>query len=236
MKNKYIYFGENVDGYDVRVLNEREARAGAGILFLFGFVSFINSFLFHDFTFTKIFVTVFMIDFIVRIFINPKFSPSLLLGRMMVQNQIPEYVSAPQKKWAWYIGLYLSIIMFALIVVFEIMTPIKLFICILCLVLLFSESAFGICLGCKIFNAIYKESATLCPGGVCEIREKDEVQTFSALQKIILILFVPIVIAVVCTSISNKKEQIQETQAQNIQLQIPKTMKCQAGKCGAGMK
>jgi hypothetical protein len=29
-----FYFGEKVDEYEVRVLNEREVRAGAGILFV----------------------------------------------------------------------------------------------------------------------------------------------------------------------------------------------------------
>ncbi|MCI0501287.1 MAG: hypothetical protein L0Y61_06030, partial [Epsilonproteobacteria bacterium] len=68
MKNKktsQIYFGEIVDGYDIRVLNEREARAGAGLLFLFGFISFTNDFILHNFIFKKIFVTIFMIDFMI---------------------------------------------------------------------------------------------------------------------------------------------------------------------------
>lgn len=223
MNNNYIYFGEHVNGYDIKVLNEREARAGAGILFLFGFISFINSLLLHDFTFTKIFVTVFMIDFMIRIFINPKFAPSLLLGRIMVQNQIPEYVAAPQKKWAWYIGLYLSILMFILIVILEVMTPIKLIICILCLVLLFSESAFGICIGCKIFNAIYKEKATLCPGGVCEIREKEEVQTFSILQKVIIVAFILIVSTVIYKS-TIKNNELSDTVTPNIEINKTKTI------------
>jgi hypothetical protein len=38
-------FGEVVEGYKIRVLNEREARASAGILFLFGMLSFLNSFM-----------------------------------------------------------------------------------------------------------------------------------------------------------------------------------------------
>jgi len=208
MKN-YIYFGENVEGYGVRVLNEREARAGAGILFLFGFISFVNSFVLHDFTFTKIFVTVFMVDFVIRIFVNPKFAPSLLLGRVMVQNQIPEYVAAPQKKWAWMIGLFLSVVMFFLIVIFEVMTPVKIIICILCLVLLFSEAAFGICIGCKIFNFIYKENPTLCPGGVCTLRAKDEIQKFSLLQKMIIIFFVASVSTFTFTSMNSGGEMMQ---------------------------
>ena len=35
MKN--IKFGETVKGYDIPVLNEREVRAAAGILFIFTF-------------------------------------------------------------------------------------------------------------------------------------------------------------------------------------------------------
>lgn len=31
--NKIIRFGEDVEGYNIRVLNEREIRAAAGILF-----------------------------------------------------------------------------------------------------------------------------------------------------------------------------------------------------------
>ena len=37
--NKIIQFGENVEGYDVPVLSEREVRASAGILFLLLIIS-----------------------------------------------------------------------------------------------------------------------------------------------------------------------------------------------------
>ena len=36
---KLIKFGEDVDGYNIPVLNEREIRASAGILFLATFIS-----------------------------------------------------------------------------------------------------------------------------------------------------------------------------------------------------
>ena len=39
-KELFPNFGEIVEGYEVRVLNEREARAAAGILFIFGFFEF----------------------------------------------------------------------------------------------------------------------------------------------------------------------------------------------------
>ena len=84
-------------GYDIPVLNEREARAGAGILLLPAIFSFANAYMMHDFIFTKIFVTFFMLDFFIRLFISPHYSPTLILGRFFVQNQTPEYVGAKQK-------------------------------------------------------------------------------------------------------------------------------------------
>jgi hypothetical protein len=180
------HFGEKVDGYDGRVLNEREARAAAGLLFLFGMLSFMNSFMLGHFVFTQYFVAFFMFDFFIRI-INPNYSPSLLAGRFFVQNQTPEYVGAQQKRFAWSIGLLLSVIMFYFVVIEPQMSPLKIVICIVCLALLISESAFSICLGCKIYHFIKKVKPQNCPGGVCEIKEKEPIVTFNILQKSILL-------------------------------------------------
>lgn len=218
---KIIQFGEKVKGYDIPVLNEREARAGAGILFMFAMISFLNAYLTHHFTFTKIFVTVFMIDFFIRIFINPKFAPSLILGRIFIQHQSPEYVGAPQKRFAWSIGFILSVIMFFIIVIFEYMTPVKIAICVLCLVFLFSESAFGICIGCKVYHLVYKKSPHYCPGNVCEIREKEEIQKISKTQ--LAILSVTFLIITGITYLEIEKSTNFSTE-----------MKCQSGKCSVG--
>jgi len=188
---------------------------------MFAMVSFLNSYLLRDFAFTKIFVTVFMVDFFIRIFINPKYAPSLIFGRIFVQNQTPEYVGAPQKKFAWYIGFILSMIMFFMIVIFEIMTPIKIIICLLCLALLFSESAFGICLGCIVYHWIYKKSPNYCPGNVCEIIQKEEIQKISKLQLVIVSIFLLTLISY--TVISLNHAEASKTS----------TMKCGAGKCGS---
>ena len=186
---KYLYFGELVDGYTIPVLNEREARAGAGILLLPAIASFVNSYLTHNFVFTKIFVTVFMVDFFIRIFINPNYAPSLIIGRFFVQNQTPEYVGAKQKRFAWSIGFLLSVIMFFIIVVFEIMTTVKIAICLLCITFLFSETAFGICIGCILYHKTQKNRPLYCPGNVCEVKTKEKIQQFSKLQMISLMLF-----------------------------------------------
>jgi hypothetical protein len=163
-------FGERIAGYEVPVLNEREARASAGILFLFALVSFMNAWLTGDFRFTRVFVVAFLIDFTLRIFINPRYSPSLILGRFAVRWQTPEYVGAPQKRFAWAIGWLLAMTMLYLVVIERVIGPLNLIVCVTCLVLLFFEAAFGICLGCKIYNLFSRQTAQHCPGGVCEVR------------------------------------------------------------------
>ena len=186
--NKHFYFGEVVDGYAVRVLNEREARAGAGLLFVFAILSFLYAYRTMDFRYTSIFITFFLVDFFIRVLVNPKYAPSLIVGRFFVARQKPEYVGAAQKRFAWSIGLVLSIIMFWLVVVVEMMTPIKIYICTACLILLFSETAFGICIGCVLYNLIHKTPPTLCPGGVCEVRQKEEIQRINPIQTTIAVL------------------------------------------------
>src|SRR5207344_3119305 len=106
--NKRTQFGEHVNGYTIPVLNEREIRAAAGILFLATFLSLMLIIFKNNFLPIKYVVTFFLADFIIRVFVSPRFSPTLILGRLIVRNQVPEYVGARQKKFAWVIGVALS--------------------------------------------------------------------------------------------------------------------------------
>lgn len=184
-----IRFGETIPGYDVPVLNEREVRAAAGILFFFALVSFMNSWLMGNFRLTQIFVIAFLIDFTIRIFINPKFSPSMILGRLAVRKQQPEWAGAPQKRFAWAVGWVLAVVMFYLIVLNNVIGPINLIVCATCLTLMFFESAFGICLACKIYNAFSRQQAQHCPGGVCEVFTPHVSQKVGAGGTAIVIVF-----------------------------------------------
>ena len=183
----FFQYGEKVEEYDILVLNEREARAGAGILFLIGMLSLVNAVALGHIIVTKVFISFFTLDFLMRV-IQPRYSPSLLLGRFFVQNQRPEYVGATQKRFAWGIGLLLALPMFYLLVIDFQPNPIKVLVCIICLALLFFESAFSICVGCKIYGIFKKDPITHCPGGICEVRTKDAIQTFSPAQKVITLM------------------------------------------------
>ncbi len=188
--NRTIRFGEDVEGYNIPVLNEREIRASAGILFLVMLISLMLIIFRSNFLLIKYLITAFLTDFIIRVFVNPKFSPSLIIGRLIVGNQLPEYVGARQKKFAWIIGLTLATIVFILLVVVNAFSPITGISCLICLVFLFFESAFGICLGCKFYSMIYKEKAQYCPGEICDVKSKQDIQKISRAQLLVVFGFV----------------------------------------------
>lgn len=188
--NKKIQFGETVEGYDIRVLNEREIRAAAGILFLATFISLMFILFKNNFLPVKYVLTIFLADFIIRVFINPKFSPTLILGRLIVSNQTPEYVGAQQKKFAWIIGVILSATMFVFIVVVNSYSPITGIICFICLIFLFFEAAFGICLGCKFYPLFFKVKPQQCPGEVCDARSRQQIQKISGGQLLVIFFFI----------------------------------------------
>ncbi len=187
---KVIQFGEEVPGYDIPVLNEREIRAAAGILFLVIYTALMLILLKNNFVLAKYAITLFLSDFIIRVFINPRFSPSLIIGRLIVRNQVPEYVGAKQKRFAWIIGVILSGTMFLFMVVMDTYSPITGLICLACLIFLFFESVFGICLACKVYRLVYSEKAQYCPGEVCEVTTRQPIQKTSGAQLLIVVAFI----------------------------------------------
>lgn len=190
-------FGETVQGYDIPVLNEREIRGGAGILFLIMIISFMKIMFQADFLLIKYFITIFMLDMAIRVFVNPKYSPSLIIGRFMVRNQTPQYVGAAQKKFAWIIGLTLSTAMFIHMIVFNAYGIFNGLSCLICMILMFFELAFGICIGCKIYGLFNKNKVQYCPGEVCELKDRQEIQKTSMTQLFVLIAFALLLVLMV---------------------------------------
>ena len=215
----FLQFGEDHPDYSVRVLNEREARGAAGIMFLFAMIAFMTAWFKGDFTPTKLTIVAFFIDFFIRVLINPRYSPTLIMARWMVNNQTAEYVGAPQKRFAWSIGLVLATFMMFLVVINDVRGPINMINCLVCLILLFFESAFGICVGCKMYNLFNKEKAQLCPGNVCEIKDRESIQIVTLAQALIamgyvaLLLFLSPVLDTARSQVSSKDPATQASPA-----------------------
>jgi hypothetical protein len=195
MTDSIFQFGQKLPEYQVPVLNERAVRASAGILFFFALVCFMNAWLVGNFQPTRVFVVTFLLDFAIRIFVNPLYAPSLIVGQWFVRKQQPEYVGAPQKRFAWAIGFALALTMLYLVVLNNVMGPVNLIVCSVCITLLFFEAAFGICLGCKLYNQFNQEKAQLCPGGVCDMPDSQLARLRPA-QVVIVVAFVLAIVGV----------------------------------------
>ncbi len=164
----FLNFGEKIEGYDYRVINEREARASAGIMFLLGILSLFSVYIYRTIFWAELFSITFIIEFAFRTLFNPKYSPYMLIGGLFVSNQEPDWVEAKPKQFAWILGLILGVIM-TYYIIFDIISPIRLGICWLCLFLMFVESVFGICLGCMLYKKLNWKLYN-CPGGICETK------------------------------------------------------------------
>lgn len=179
---KIFEFGKVVKGLKIDgkpanypVLNERDTRAGAGIMLFLGVLAFSFAFFQKNYFLINGIVILFFLEFLVRL-INPSLAPFYATGAFIVRKMRPEYTGAVQKRFAWGLGLAMAGTMIILIYGFQIRGMINLGFCIICLSLMWLESSFGICLGCKLyylfmnFGLIKKpEEAPACPGGVCPI-------------------------------------------------------------------
>jgi hypothetical protein len=79
------------------VLNERAVRAGAGIMFVMGFFSFMQALYSGVYEYLAFTVLFFFIDFVMKVIIGTRFSPISVVANWVVRKQTPEYIGAIQK-------------------------------------------------------------------------------------------------------------------------------------------
>ena len=174
-----ISFGEYIEGKSFKVLDERKMRASAGIMLLLGFIAFINGFILQNFMPITYISGFLLVNFMIGIFINPKFSPTVFIGALFVRKQSPLPIGAVQKKFAWSLGLALATVIF--ILSFFLLGDLQYFVpvcilCLICLILLYFETAFGICVGCKFYFLAIRaklipkpKERPNCMGDACEV-------------------------------------------------------------------
>lgn len=157
------------------VVNERAVRAAAGLMLVVATIAVMLAFFNQMFLPLKIVTTLFFFDFSLRVFTGmTPLSPFGLLGTLLVRNQKPEWVGATQKRFAWIIGIVMALSMM-IITNLDIRNALPTSICMICITLMWMETALGMCVGCKIYSLfVHKgwiktpQHMPACPGGVCE--------------------------------------------------------------------
>lgn len=165
-------------------VNEVEVRFAAWLGLLFAIISFY--FVMFQWNFDIAFFTVWIIflDFLLKVFIWPEYSIFWRLIKPFIKNKKSFFVWSVQKRFAWSIWLILSIfVIFCMLLlswtmqtdrpeVLYIIEQININIannnlivipmnpailaCVLCIVFMFLESIFGICVWCKMYKNLVK--------------------------------------------------------------------------------
>jgi len=157
------------------VVNENEARAAAGLTMVTGAVAFSYAYFDKQYVPLQVVASVFFIEFLIRVAVGLRYSPFGALARAMTRRRAPEWVSRTPKRFAWTLGLTMACGM-AVITKSGIRGYLPRTICLICLTLMWMESALGLCVGCKIYSLLARGGISAgpddqsCADGYCEPR------------------------------------------------------------------
>lgn len=146
-------FGKQIEGIAYPVLDERKVRASSGITFLIGAIASINGFIYQRYEILPYFIGFLFLNFLLSV-ISPGLSPTYQLGRLFTRKQKPLYIGSIQKRFAWGLGTILAGII--LILTLYLQKDASYFepvcgLCMICLLLMYLETSFGVCIGCKMY-------------------------------------------------------------------------------------
>ena len=156
------------------MVNENEARGAAGLSMVIGAVAFSYAYFEKQYAPLQVVASAFFLEFLIRVTVGLRYSPLGVLARAMTFNRPPEWVSAKPKRFAWTLGLVMTFAM-TIITNVGIRGYLPRTICLICLTLMWMESAIGLCLGCQVHRVMARRGWTagrpaleLCPDGTCE--------------------------------------------------------------------
>ncbi|MCW3807100.1 DUF4395 family protein [Plebeiibacterium marinum] len=175
----FFSFGEYISGKGYKEVDERVMRGSSGIMLLLGFIAFVNGFVIKNYVILPYISGFLALNFFLAVFINPKIAPTVFVARIVTLKQSPLLIGAIQKRFAYSLGMILSVAIFALSIF--LLTDVSYFepvcmLCLICLLFLFLETAFGICVGCKLYHLSVRvkllkapEEKPNCMGDSCEV-------------------------------------------------------------------
>jgi Domain of unknown function (DUF4395) len=156
------------------VVNEKAVRAAAGLTMVIGAVAFSYAYFDKHYVPLQVAASLFFVEFLIRVTVGIRYSPIGVLAYAMTRGQSPEWVSSKPKRFAWTLGLAMALAM-TVITNVGIRGYLPRTICLICLALMWMESALGLCVGCKIHGLLVRQgwvgkgsAFDLCPDGTCE--------------------------------------------------------------------
>jgi Domain of unknown function (DUF4395) len=137
------------------VVNENEVRAAAGLTLVIGAVAFSYAYFAKQYAPLQVAASLFFVEFLVRVTAGLRYSPVGVVARAMTLGRAPEWVSTKPKRFAWTLGVVMALAM-TVITNSGIRGPLPRTMCLVCLTLMWMESALGLCLGCRIYARLMR--------------------------------------------------------------------------------
>ena len=164
------------------VFDERQVRTAAGITMALGAVAFADALLAKNYLPIRTVTALFLVDFTLRVWLGLGRSPVGLLARALTRTLTPamppEWVSAAPKRFAWTLGLVMSLAM-TVITNARITGLLPMTICTLCLTLMWLEAVLGLCVGCRLYRVLVgrgwvgARDDVVCSDGSCQVSMPD---------------------------------------------------------------
>jgi Domain of unknown function (DUF4395) len=142
----------------MRAVDEHRVRAAAGTTMVAGAVAFAYAYFRQLYWPLQAVSAFFTLEFAMRLAVGLRRSPVGLLAGLLTRRHVPEWVSVRPKRFAWTLGLVMAAAM-AIITNSGIRGWLPRSICLLCLALMWLESAAGLCLGCEIHYLLVRRQA-----------------------------------------------------------------------------
>lgn len=188
-------------------VNEIEIRISTGITLILGVLSLCLVLFKAEYFIPLILVSLMITDFFLKVFLSPRFGIFGIFVRLFLKKWTEVWVGAVQKRFAWSIGLILSMfVLYCILILGQyiapmewpqmitvtkileatrnniangvlIVTPINptIFVCLICIIFMWSESVVGYCVGCSIYAWLVRKwwmkeyKWQNCINGKCEI-------------------------------------------------------------------
>jgi len=101
------------------VVNQREVRAGAGIVSLIAISSFFTSLFLDQFWLWYLVVPLFFWEYLLRVLVGPSAGPIAMISSLLVSSREPEWVLALPKRFSWMLSLIWVIGMIVTVLLFS---------------------------------------------------------------------------------------------------------------------
>lgn len=164
------------------VFNENQVRAAAGLTLALGAVAFAYAALGKVYGPIQTVTTLFFVEFLIRVTWGITRSPLGMVAGWMTRRETPHWVSAKPKRFAWSLGVVMSLAMM-IITNIGIRGPLPLTICLICLTLMWLEAVLGLCLGCEIRRHLVRlgwmqpdKDSEICANGACTVQPQSQPQ------------------------------------------------------------